>query len=133
MGSEFLAWRHGEAAGVGQRPPAASAGPRVRRDEAAPAGRAGRRAGRSGQTAWVAGLEAHAPHARRHRGRPHRPWSPPTPSTLVRVGAWLIGTDPALALIGRRCVPRRLQAARFDFGHPSFDGALADLLPARPS
>ncbi len=62
------------------------------------------------------------------RSRLHRPWSPPTPKPLVRVGAWLMRTDPALALTGRRCVPRRLQQASFGFRHPDFDEAIADLM-----
>jgi NAD dependent epimerase/dehydratase family enzyme len=39
-----------------------------------------------------------------------------------------MGSDPALALTGRRCVPRRLLDAGFEFEHPTFDDALADLL-----
>lgn len=58
----------------------------------------------------------------------HRPWSPPTPTPLVHLGALLLGSDPALALTGRRCVPRRLLDAGFTFEHPTFDDALADLL-----
>jgi hypothetical protein len=57
-----------------------------------------------------------------------RPWSPPTPKPLVHLGARLMGSDPALALTGRRCVPRRLLDAGFEFEHPTFDDALADLL-----
>jgi hypothetical protein len=58
----------------------------------------------------------------------HRPPSPPTPKPLVHVGALLMGTDPALALTGRRCVPRRLLDRGFTFDQPSFGPALADLL-----
>lgn len=58
----------------------------------------------------------------------HRPWSPPTPTVLVRAGAALMRTDPALALTGRRCIPARLLDAGFEFQHPRFDGALTDLL-----
>lgn len=56
-----------------------------------------------------------------------RPWSPPTPKALVHLGARLMGTDPALALTGRRCVPRRLLDAGFEFDHPILSEALADL------
>lgn len=56
-----------------------------------------------------------------------RPWSPPTPRPLVHVGALLMRTDPALALTGRRCVPRRLVDEGLTFEHPTFAGALADL------
>jgi uncharacterized protein (TIGR01777 family) len=58
----------------------------------------------------------------------HRPWTPPTPRPLVHAGAFLMGTDAALALTSRRCVPRRLLDAGFTFEHPTFQGALADLV-----
>jgi uncharacterized protein (TIGR01777 family) len=57
-----------------------------------------------------------------------RPWSPPTPRPLVHLGAFVMRTDPALALIGRRCVPRCLEESGFDFRHPRFADALEDLL-----
>jgi uncharacterized protein (TIGR01777 family) len=56
-----------------------------------------------------------------------RPAAPPTPEALVRLGAVLLRTDPALALTGRRAVPSRLLNAGFDFRHPDIDEALADL------
>ena len=62
------------------------------------------------------------------RGALHRPWSPPTPKPLVHVGARLLRTDPALALTGRRCIPKRLLDAGFTFDHPRFEDALADLV-----
>lgn len=48
----------------------------------------------------------------------------PSPSLITKVGAWLIGSDPALALTGRRGVPTRLLAEGFRFQVPSFDDAL---------
>ncbi|HET7531969.1 MAG TPA: TIGR01777 family oxidoreductase [Nocardioidaceae bacterium] len=57
-----------------------------------------------------------------------RPPSPPTPAVLVRLGAMLLRTDPALALTGRRAVPARLLAGGFRFAHPRLDEALADLV-----
>lgn len=63
----------------------------------------------------------------------HRPWSPPTPRPLVHLGALLMRSDAALALTGRRCVPRRLLDAGFVFAHPAFTGALDDLLDGRPA
>ncbi|CAM3546104.1 TIGR01777 family oxidoreductase [Nocardioides zeicaulis] len=57
-----------------------------------------------------------------------RPAAPPTPAFLVRAGAVLLRTDPALALTGRRAVPGRLLAAGFTFDHPDLDEALADLV-----
>jgi uncharacterized protein (TIGR01777 family) len=58
----------------------------------------------------------------------HRPWSPPTPKALVHLGGLLMRTDPALALTGRRCVPRRLLDAGFTLEQSSFDRAVAELL-----
>jgi uncharacterized protein (TIGR01777 family) len=56
-----------------------------------------------------------------------RPAAPPTPGVLVRLGAILLRTDPALALTGRRAVPARLADAGFRFRHPDLERALADL------
>lgn len=62
-----------------------------------------------------------------------RPAAPPTPAVLVRVGAVVLRTDPALALTGRRAVPARLLDGGFEFGHPDLDEALADLRARRQS
>jgi len=53
-----------------------------------------------------------------------RPWSPPTPTPAVRLGCWLMRTEPVLALTGRRAIPQRLLAEGFAFTHPDLDGAL---------
>lgn len=56
---------------------------------------------------------------------------PPTlamPAPLVRLGALLLRTDPALALTGRRCVPSRLLDAGFAFTFPHLAPALQDLI-----
>jgi uncharacterized protein (TIGR01777 family) len=58
----------------------------------------------------------------------HRPPAPPTPAALVRLGAVLLRTDPALALTGRRAVPARLLDAGFRFRHPHLEEALRDLM-----
>ena len=58
----------------------------------------------------------------------HRPLAPPTPAWLLRLGTLLLRSDPALALTGRRCVPRRLLEAGFVFEHPDLAAALEDLL-----
>jgi uncharacterized protein (TIGR01777 family) len=58
----------------------------------------------------------------------HRPWSPPAPAPLVRMGALAMGSDPALALTGRRCVPTRLLNEGFAFLFPDLSSALDDLL-----
>jgi len=60
-----------------------------------------------------------------------RPAAPPTPAFLVRMGAVVLRTDPALALTGRRAVPARLLSAGFDFRHPDLDETLADLAAQR--
>ena len=54
----------------------------------------------------------------------HRPWSPPTPAWAVQIGARLMGTEPELALGGRRCVPARLQSEGFAFRHDELAPAL---------
>lgn len=57
-----------------------------------------------------------------------RPWSPPTPAFAVKLGAPVLGTDPALALLGRRCVPQRLIDSGFEFTYPNLTDALHHLL-----
>jgi uncharacterized protein (TIGR01777 family) len=61
-----------------------------------------------------------------------RPIAPPTPRVLVRLGALILRTDPALALTGRRALPSRLLEAGFTFDHPDLDETLADLSAAAP-
>jgi uncharacterized protein (TIGR01777 family) len=56
-----------------------------------------------------------------------RPWSPPVPVPAVRVGSWLMGVEPGLALEGRRGVPRRLTEAGFRFELPALRPALRAL------
>ncbi|HEX6182530.1 MAG TPA: TIGR01777 family oxidoreductase [Pyrinomonadaceae bacterium] len=60
-----------------------------------------------------------------------RPWSPRTPAWLVRLGALLLRTEPALALEGRRCIPDRLVEEHFKFLYTNLESALADLLGPR--
>jgi hypothetical protein len=62
----------------------------------------------------------------------HRPWSPPTPRPLVHLGALAMGSDPALALTGRRAIPRRILDHNFTFAHPTFPAALHTLLTPKP-
>lgn len=58
-----------------------------------------------------------------------RPWSPPAPAIGVRLACrFLLNTDPELALLGRRCVPKRLvQEHGFAFTQPQLAEALRDL------
>lgn len=58
----------------------------------------------------------------------HRPWSPPAPAFAVRIGSVFLRTDPELALLGRRCLPTRLQAEGFTFDHAKLGPALQELL-----
>lgn len=58
----------------------------------------------------------------------HRPIGLPSPGPLVKLGAVLLRTDPALALTGRRCVPTRLTELGFEFAYPELPAALDDLL-----
>jgi uncharacterized protein (TIGR01777 family) len=61
----------------------------------------------------------------------NRPWSPPVPAPIVRIGALLMGSDPALALAGRRCIPARLLEEGFKFKFPEFRPALDDLFSVK--
>lgn len=62
----------------------------------------------------------------------HRPsWAPPTPRFAVRIGAPIMRTDAELALTGRRCLPKRLVDAGFEFRFTGIDDALADLLAGK--
>jgi hypothetical protein len=57
----------------------------------------------------------------------HRPWSPPVPTWAARIGAFLMRTEPSLALTGQRCRPKRFLESGFHFEFPELRGALADL------
>lgn len=57
----------------------------------------------------------------------HRPWSPPAPAPLVRLGAWLMGTEGGLALQSLRVVPKRLLDAGFAFEYGDLSTALENL------
>ncbi len=47
----------------------------------------------------------------------------PSPGLVTKIGARLLGSDPALALTGRRAVPTRLLAEGYQFITPDFQGA----------
>ncbi|MCP5539338.1 MAG: TIGR01777 family protein [Akkermansiaceae bacterium] len=59
------------------------------------------------------------------------PWSPPAPAPAVWTGAWMLGSDPKIALTGRRCVPARLCDSGFAFRWPKLAPALENLYPQR--
>lgn len=48
----------------------------------------------------------------------------PSPAFITKLGAWLLGSDPALALTGRRGVPTRLLNEGYEFQISSFSDAL---------
>lgn len=49
----------------------------------------------------------------------------PAPGFVTSIGAWLLGSDPGLALTGRRCVPTRLLSEGFEFEQTDFDHVVA--------
>ncbi|MFL6061603.1 MAG: epimerase [Marmoricola sp.] len=57
----------------------------------------------------------------------HRPGLPAT-RAMAELGAWALRTDTELLLKSRRVVPGRLREAGFDFVHPTWSGAAADLV-----
>ena len=56
-----------------------------------------------------------------------RSWSPPAPAFAVKIGAPILGSDPKVALTGRRCIPDRLAKMSFKFSYPDLEPALRDL------
>lgn len=60
-----------------------------------------------------------------------RHWSPRVPAWLVRLGAFLLRTEPGLALEGRRCLPERLVEGHFKFLYTNLESALADIFMER--
>ncbi|WP_299299798.1 epimerase [uncultured Brachybacterium sp.] len=57
-----------------------------------------------------------------------RPFGVPTPAPLLRLGAALLRTDPALGLTGRHATSRVLDEADFHFRYPRLEDAVAELL-----
>lgn len=57
-----------------------------------------------------------------------RPWSPPVPAPFVRVGAFLMGTEGELVLIGRRCLPSRFLEQGFAFQYTDLEQTLMAIL-----
>lgn len=52
----------------------------------------------------------------------------PSPALVTKVGAWALGSDPGLALTGRRGVPRRLTDEGHTFAFPDFESAAREAL-----
>lgn len=59
----------------------------------------------------------------------HRPGLP-TPEAVLRLGAVILRTDPALGLTGRHATSKVLEDKKFQFRYPTLPGALHDLLAA---
>lgn len=57
----------------------------------------------------------------------HRPWSPPVPAFAVKIGSWLMRTEPELALKGRRCVPKKFMDQGFELKCKDLNQALEDI------
>lgn len=55
------------------------------------------------------------------------PFGLPSPDFMVRIGARVMKSDPELAMFGRFCVPKRLEAEGFGFRFATLGPALADL------
>jgi NAD dependent epimerase/dehydratase family enzyme len=53
----------------------------------------------------------------------------PATAWMVKIGAFLLGTDAELILKSRRAVPRRLRDAGFTFHFPTWLAAAAALAP----
>jgi uncharacterized protein (TIGR01777 family) len=86
------------------------------------------------QTDWSGVINAVAPQPvtnkefmRELRHALYRPWSPPAPAFAVRLGAWLMRSEPSLALTGQRCVSRHLDRLGFQFQFPQLAPALQNL------
>ena len=60
----------------------------------------------------------------------HRPWSPPAPELAVRLGAWLMRSEPSLALVSQRCAPGKFLKMGFPYRFPQLRGALENLCAA---
>ncbi|HEV3004111.1 MAG TPA: TIGR01777 family oxidoreductase, partial [Pirellulales bacterium] len=57
-----------------------------------------------------------------------RTWSPPAPAWAVRLGCFLMRTEPVLALTGRRGIPRRFLEQGFPFAHQAVGPGIDDVL-----
>ncbi len=57
----------------------------------------------------------------------HRPWSPPAPALGVKLGARIMGTEGALALVSQRCSAQKILDTSFRFQFPELASALRDL------
>jgi NAD dependent epimerase/dehydratase family enzyme len=58
----------------------------------------------------------------------HRPPAPPTTAALLRIGAVVLRSDPALGLTGRHATSKVLRERGFGYQFATLDAALAELL-----
>ena len=57
----------------------------------------------------------------------HRPWSPPVPVFAARIGAAILGSNPDLALVSQRCIPKHFLDIGFQFAFPELRTALRNI------
>ena len=65
-----------------------------------------------------------------YRAAAGRRFGLPSPPPITTVGAWLLGSDPALALTGRRCIPTRLLEHGFRFAGTDLAEVVAQAVQA---
>jgi len=63
----------------------------------------------------------------------HRPWSPPAPEFAVRLGARLLRSEAALALMSCRTLPRRFAESGFPYRFAGLAAALDELTSPTPA
>lgn len=73
------------------------------------------------------GAVTNAAFMRELRRALHRPWSPSAPALAVRLGAWLMRSEPSLALVSQRCTPAKFLELEFKYQYPQLRPALVDL------
>lgn len=61
-----------------------------------------------------------------YRSAVGRTFGLPTPKPVVKLGAWVFGSDPGLALTGRRAVPTRLVEHGYEFKVTAIDQAVRE-------
>lgn len=57
----------------------------------------------------------------------------PAPAWMIRIGTWLMRTEPELVLKSRRVVPGRLAASGFAFKFPEWKIACEEIVKAMQS
>lgn len=67
---------------------------------------------------------------RTYREAAGRRFGLPSPRLITTIGAWVLGSDPGLALVGRRCVPGRLLSEGYQFKVTDFGDAVAEAVAA---